>query len=136
MADAGTEVGAAQADPGMLDAMRPFLWPFARIGEGIEELSRRTGLRPKTGSDTVKVPAAIAAGNARNLADWFAWAAEHLAIEAHLVQTPVSELGDLLRAGGPAVIASGIHAAPGILLLVGWRRGRPQMLTPDLRIRS
>ena len=136
MADAGIEVGAAEPDPRMMDAMRPFLWPFARIGEGIEELSRRAGLRPKVGSDTVRVPAAIAAGNARNLADWFDWAAEHLGIEANLVQTPVSEMLDLLRAGGPAVFPNGMYGTNGVFLLVGWKRGRPQLLAPDLRIRS
>ncbi|HET9638419.1 MAG TPA: ABC transporter ATP-binding protein [Allosphingosinicella sp.] len=136
MADAGIEVDAAEPDPGMVEAMRPFLWPFARIGEGIEELSRRSGLRPRLASDTVKVPATIAAGNARNLADWFDWAAEHLGIEANLVQTPVSEMPDLLRAGGPAVFPNGMYGTPGVFLLLGWRRGRPQLLAPDLRIRS
>jgi ATP-binding cassette subfamily B protein len=135
MADAGIEKGAAQPDPGMMEAMRPFLWPFHRIGEGMEELSRRSGLRPRTSSDSLKLPAAIAAGNARNLADWFDWAAEHLGIEANLVQTPVSEMPDLLRAGGPAIFPNGMYEAPGVLLLVGWRRGRPLMLAPDLRIR-
>lgn len=138
MADAGIEKGA-QPDPVMMEAMRPFLWPFARIGEGIEELSRRTGLRPKTSSDSLKVPAVIAAGNARNLSDWFDWAAEHLGIEANLVQTPVPEMLNLLRAGGPAIFPSEMYKLSGVLsgvfLLVGWRRGRPLMLTPDLRIR-
>jgi ATP-binding cassette subfamily B protein len=136
MADAGVEKIAAEPDPRMMEAMRPFLWPFARIGEGIEELSRRAGLRPSLGSDSLKVPAAIAAGDARNLADWFDWAAEHLGIEANLVQTPVSEMMDLLRAGGPAVFPNGMYGAPGVLLLLGWRRGRPLMLAPDLQVRS
>ena len=135
MADAGVEKGAAEPDPTMMEAMRPFLWPFARVGEGIEELSRRAGLRPRTASDTIKVPAAIAAGNTRNLSDWFDWAAEHLGIEANLVQTPVSEMPDLLRAGGPAVFPNGMYGVNGVFLLVGWRRGRPLMLAPDLRIR-
>jgi len=136
MADAGIEKGAAEPDPRMMEAMRPFLWPFARIGEGVEELSRRSGLRPSVGSDGLKVPAAIAAGNARNLADWFDWAAEHLGIEANLVQTPVSEMPDLLRAGGPAVFPNGMFGAPGVLLLAGWRRGKPLLLAPDLRVRA
>lgn len=136
MADAGLEAGAALPDPRMMEAIRPFLWPMDRIGEGIEELSRRTGLRRRAPSDAVKVPATIAAGNARNLADWFDWAAEHLGIEANLVQTPVSEMRDLLRAGGPAVFPNGMFGIPGVLLLVGWRRGKPRLLAPDLRIRS
>ncbi|HEX8526801.1 hypothetical protein, partial [Allosphingosinicella sp.] len=135
MADLGIEKPAAQPDPRMMEAMRPFVWPFARVGEGIEELSRRAGLRPGAVSDSVKVPATIAAGNARNLSDWFDWAAEHLGIEANLVQTPVSEMPDLLRAGGPAVFPNGMYGFHGVLLLVGWRRGRPLMLAPDLRIR-
>jgi ATP-binding cassette subfamily B protein len=136
MADLGIEKVAAEPDPRMMEAMRPFLWPFSRLGEGVEELSRRAGLRPKTASDSLKVPAAIAAGNARNLSDWFDWAAEHLGIEANLVQTPVSEMPDLLRAGVPAIFTNGMYEAPGVLLLVGWRRGRPLMLAPDLRVRS
>ncbi len=135
MADLGIEKLAAEPDPRMMEAMRPFLWPFARIGEGIEELSRRAGLRPKSSSDSVRVPAAIAAGNTRNLSDWFDWAAEHLGIEATMIQTPVSEMPDLLRAGVPAIFPNGMYEAPGVLLLVGWRRGRPLMLAPDLRVR-
>jgi len=136
MADAGIEAGAALPNPRMMEAMRPFLWPMDRIGEGIEELSRRSGLRRRAPSDSVKVPASLAAGNFRNLADWFEWSAEHLGIEANLVQTPVSEMPDLLRAGGPAVFPNGMFEIPGVLLLVGWRRGRPRLLGPDLRVRS
>ncbi len=135
MADAGLQIEAAGPDPLMLEAMRPFLWPFARIGEGIEELSRRTGLRPKLGSDSLRVPAALAAGDIRNLSDWLDWAAEHLEIEANQVQTPVPEMPNLIRVGGPAVIQNGMYEVNGAFLLVGWRRGRPLMLTPDLRIR-
>jgi len=136
MADLGIEAGAALPDPRMMEAMRPFLWPMDRIGEAIEELSRRSGLRRRAPSDAVKVPASLMAGNPRNLSDWFDWAAEHLEIEANLVQTPVSEMPDLLRAGGPAIFANNMFELPGILLLVGWRRGKPRLLGPDLRIRS
>ncbi|HEX8238963.1 MAG TPA: ABC transporter ATP-binding protein [Allosphingosinicella sp.] len=135
MADLGIEAGTALPDPRMMEAMRPFLWPMDRIGEGLEELSRRNGLRRRGTTDPVKVPAVLAAGNYRNLADWFDWAAEHLGIEANLVQTPVSEMPDLLRTGGPAVFPNGMFEIPGVLLLAGWRRGRPLMLAPDLRIR-
>jgi ATP-binding cassette subfamily B protein len=135
MADLGIEAGAALPDSAMMEAMRPFLWPMDRIGEGLEELSRRSGLRRRAPGDTVKVPAVLAAGNFRNLADWFDWAAEHLGIEANLVQTPVSEMPELLRTGGPAVFPNGMFEIPGVLLLAGWRRGRPLLLAPDLRIR-
>ena len=136
MADAGIEIDAAEPDPRMMDAMRPFLWPMDRIGEALEELSRRAGLRPRIGSDPLKVPGAIAAaGYLRNLPEWFDWAAEHLGIEATLVQTPVAEMPDFLRAGGPAIFPSSLYETRGVFLLVGWKRGRPQMLAPDLRIR-
>jgi ATP-binding cassette subfamily B protein len=135
MADLGIEAGAALPDPEMMEAIRPFLWPMDRIGEGLEELSRRTGLRRRAPSDAVKVPATLAAGNPRNLSDWFDWAAEHLGIEANQVQTPVPEMPELLRAGGPAIFPLMIFDIPGVLLLVGWRRGKPRLLGPDLRIR-
>lgn len=136
MADLGIEAGAALPDPRMMDAIRPFLWPMDRIGEGLEELSRRTGLRRRAPSDSVKVPATLAAGNPRNLSDWFDWAAEHLGIEANQVQTPIPEMPDLLRAGGPAIFPLMIFDIPGVLMFVGWRRGKPRLLGPDLRIRS
>jgi ATP-binding cassette subfamily B protein len=136
MADAGIEIATGGFEPEGLAALRPFLWPNARIGEGLEELSRRSGLRGSLGSEALKVPATIAAGRVRNLADWFEWAAEHLGIEANLIQTPVSEVGDLMRAGGPAIFETAMFEVPGVLMLVGWRRGRPQLLGPDLRIRS
>ena len=87
----------------MAEAMRPFLWPLDRLGEALEELSRRSGLRKSLASEPLKVPPAIAAGATRNLADWFEWAAEHLGVEANLVQTPLSNIPALIRAGGPAV---------------------------------
>jgi ATP-binding cassette subfamily B protein len=118
----------------MAAVIRPFLWPLDRVGEGIEELSRRTGLRQSLASDSVKVPAAIAGGDMRNMADWFEWAAEHLGIEANLVQTPVANIPALIRAGGPAVFGADMFDIPGVLLLVRWRRGRPYLLSPDLRI--
>lgn len=136
MADLGIEAGAALPDPRMMEAIRPFQWPMDRIGEALEELSRRTGLRRRAPSDSIKVPATLAAGNPRNLSDWFDWAAEHLGIEANNVQTPISEMPELLRAGGPAVFPMEIFEVPGVLLLVGWRRGKPRLLGPDLRIRS
>jgi len=135
VADAGTAPRRAAPDAAMMAAMRPFLWPLDRIGEGLEELSRRAGLRRALPSDALKVPGAIAAGNFRNLADWLQWAAEHLGIQADLVQTPLPDIPALLRAGGPAIFPSSMFEIPGILLLVGWSRGRPRMLCPDLRIR-
>jgi ATP-binding cassette subfamily B protein len=115
--------------------VRPFLWPLDRIGEAVEEVSRRAGLRRELPSDPLKVPPSLAAGKWRNLSDWFDWAADHLGIEANLVQTPVAEIPDLIRAGGPAVFPCGLFEYPGILLLVRWRRGKAMMLGPDLRIR-
>ncbi|MFL6846699.1 MAG: ATP-binding cassette domain-containing protein [Allosphingosinicella sp.] len=135
MADAGTERTRVELDPDIIAAMTPFLWPLDRVGEGLEELSRRSGLRRSLPSDALKVPAAIAAGNFRNLSDWFEWAAEHLGIQADLVQTPLPEIPALIRAGGPAVFPSSLLGGHGVLLLIGWKRGRPQMLCPDLRIR-
>jgi len=135
MADAGEEFARAQPDEAVLAAVRPFLWPLARIGEGVEELSRRSGLRRSLPTEPLKVPASLAAGNFRNLSDWFEWAAEHLGIEANLVQTAVPEVLDLMKAGGPTVFPIGLFEIPGVLLLVRWRRGKPHLLCPDLQIR-
>jgi ATP-binding cassette, subfamily B, bacterial len=136
MADLGIEAGVALPDPRMMEAMRPFLWPMDRIGDAIEELSRRSGLRRGGPSDALKAPSSLMAGDQRNLSDWFDWAAEHLEIEANLVQTPVTEMRELLRAGGPAIIPNAMFEIPGVLLLIGWSRGKPRLLGPDLRIRS
>ncbi|HEX8480992.1 MAG TPA: ABC transporter ATP-binding protein [Allosphingosinicella sp.] len=136
MADLGIEFGSGELFPGLRAAVRPCLWPLERMAEGLEELSRRSGLRKSPHSEAIKLPSVIAAGDWRNLTDWFEWAAEHLEIEANLVQTPVSEVPDLMRAGGPAILTNGMFEIPGVLLLVGWRRGKPRLLCPDLRIRS
>jgi ATP-binding cassette subfamily B protein len=131
MADAGDTRGGSEA---LAAVGRRYFWPTERLGEAIEELSRRAGLRRDRPADAIKVPPVLA-GATRNLADWFEWAGEHLGIQADLVQTPVSNVPALIRAGGPAIFATEMYSIPGVLLLVRWRRGKPYMLCPDLRIR-
>jgi ABC-type multidrug transport system fused ATPase/permease subunit len=133
--DTLNDISLAQPDPAAMAAVRPFLWPMDRIGEGVEELARRAGLIRGAPSEPLKVPAAIAAGQFRNLSDWFDWAAEHLGIEANLVQTPVPDIPALMRSGEPTIFPVGLFERPGFLLLVRSRRGRALLLCPDLEVR-
>jgi ATP-binding cassette subfamily B protein len=129
-----TMPGGARSAPESDATLQELAWPLARLGEGLEELARRSGLRP-SGREGV----ASGAGGAPEgeLERWLPWAAQRLGVEAEAVTANHAQMQDLLLDAGPAVlrIAAGDASRGGFLLLLRSRGGRVQVLAPDLSVR-
>jgi ATP-binding cassette subfamily B protein len=119
-------------DPGLA----ALCWPLARAGEALGEIARRAGLAPDM---LDALPAPPPAAGPEELERWFGWAAGRLGVDAEAVEAPLPHTGRMLLGAGPALLlvpGAGTHAgAPGLVLLLGSRRGELRLLGPDLAVR-
>ncbi len=118
------------------DMVQALWWPIARLGEAVEALSRRSGLRRSALAEPLVAPAILANGKMADVIDWLDWAAERLAVEAVAVDAAYADFQAFLKAGGPAILFSQIDAASGFFVLVAARRGKPRFLGPDLQLHA
>jgi ATP-binding cassette subfamily B protein len=125
----------AEARPKTASAVIKLSWPMGRLGEGLEELSRRAGLHPTPGEPLVVPDQAMREGG-EDLDRWVSWAADQLGIEAEPVHATVPGLEALLLGGGPAVLRFHDAEGPRFFLLLASRFGRPRLLGPDLQVRG
>ena len=116
--------------------VKAFLWPLERLGEAVEALSRHAGLCNGALAEPLTTPPSFSAQESREVSDWFEWASDRLGIEAVSTDTSVAGIPELLRAGGPAIILNSSLGDVGFLVLTGARRGTPQLMTPNLVVRS
>jgi ATP-binding cassette subfamily B protein len=116
-------------------SVRDLSWPLARLGEGIEELVRRAGLRPTSG-EPIAVPVDAMQDGGAELARWIAWAGDRLGVEAEPVDITPSGLEPLLLGAGPAVLQIDDGDGPRFFLLLKPRFGLPRLLGPDLTHRT
>jgi ATP-binding cassette, subfamily B, bacterial len=123
-------------DPAIIEEIGKFWWPLDRLGEGVEELSRRAGLRRDAIAEPLSIPPSFLAGRSFEVSDWFDWAADRLGIEAVSIDTAASELPTLFRAGGPAILLTDVVGQTGFVMIVRSKRGVPQLLAPDLSVGS
>jgi ATP-binding cassette subfamily B protein len=114
------------------DSIEALRWPLARLGEGLEELARRAGLRIGAGA-VAPMPPALA--DAQEQGRWLEWAARALALEAEALEVTAAEVEDVLRGAAPAVLRLDDASGGGFLLLVRARRGMLHLIGPDLRRR-
>lgn len=110
-------------------------WPLARLGEGLNELARRSGLKPVSGEPLV-APASVLRGDAADLDHWIGWAAGRLAIDIGPIETMLPQVDDVLLRAGPCVLRVTTADGPQFLMLLASRFGTPRLLAPDLRVRS
>ncbi|MBL8699246.1 MAG: ABC transporter ATP-binding protein [Alphaproteobacteria bacterium] len=108
-------------------------WPIDRLGHGLEELARRAGLRPRPGEALVAPDTLPAAGRDES-GRWVEWAGARLGIEAEGVEFLVSDLEAQIGATCPAVLQVRHDSGLGYLLLLRARRGRVDVIGPDLRV--
>jgi ATP-binding cassette subfamily B protein len=104
-------------------------WPSARIGEAMAALARRCGLakgRPDTSNPERMSSEA-------STAEWIESAAKHLACEAEPIESNYRDLESDLAASRPALLR---FSGTLFLAIVGSRRGKLRVLTPDLRVHS
>ncbi len=112
-----------------------FSWPLSGVAEGMEQLARRSGLRP-TSCEPVSTPESVTGTASQEFSRFVAWAGERLGIEAEAVNVTVASVEPLLLGGGPAVLQYSDESGPRLLFLAGSRYGKARLLCPDLRVRS
>jgi ATP-binding cassette, subfamily B, bacterial len=83
--------------------MLTLLWPVARVGEALETLGRRSGLRSKE-SRQIPVPPASLADDRRSLGKWIEETATMLGFEAESFEMTCGELEQQFRSAGPALL--------------------------------
>jgi ATP-binding cassette subfamily B protein len=111
-----------------LDALT---WPVAQLGEAIATLGRSSGLVPRAREFSAS-PADLAQEGAEALGAWIETAAAWLGLEAEAVETPYTEVEQLVRAAGPALLRLPGVGEPRFLALLSGRRRRVAILGPDL----
>lgn len=106
-------------------------WPLSRLGEGIQEMARFSGLN--TGiRDHLTAPEPLQQQDIVDLSRWIEWASDRLALEAEPIETSVSQVGHLLRNAGPAVLQIKIGQDIKFLFLLKSKFGKLQLIGPDL----
>jgi ATP-binding cassette subfamily B protein len=132
MSDLSISVNLPEPEPvGRVD-VAALLWPASRVGEALDELARRSGLN--AASDAVTSPAAVARHDDEDLARWLAWAAERLGLEAEPVETPASELDELVTRAAPALFQVTLRETSGFMVLLRAKRGTVYLIRPDLKV--
>ncbi|MFN8058052.1 MAG: ABC transporter ATP-binding protein [Vicinamibacterales bacterium] len=110
-------------------------WPLASLGEGLEQLARRAGLRPVR-SEPIVLPESVLRGSALEFNRWVEWAGGRLGIETDHVDVSAASVETLLLGAGPAVLSFASDDGPRFVMILGSRFGRPRVLCPDLRVRA
>jgi ATP-binding cassette subfamily B protein len=110
-------------------------WPLARLGEGIDELVRRARLHVAP-HEPVAVPPSVLRDGAGELRRWIGWAADRLGLEAKSVEATAGTFAAVIEQAGPALLQFNADDGPRFLLLLRARRGTPQLVCPDLRVRG
>lgn len=121
-------------DPDIRSLSETHWWPLRRIGEGLEELSRRSGLRRRSAAEPLVAPGLD--GAVSELSDWLDWAAGQIGLEAEAIDTPTPDVAGLLRRAGPAIILHENDNGPGFFLLLETAHGPLRLIDPDLQVRA
>lgn len=110
-------------------------WPLDRLGEGIDELAKHAGLST-TRQLQFAPPQALNRHDMIDIGRWIEWASERLGVEAESIETTVPEFARCLCRLGPAVLRLDYDDDSPYILVLGLKRGKLQVLAPDLRIRN
>jgi ATP-binding cassette subfamily B protein len=121
-----------ELDPEIARAVGPFWWPLAQLAEGVEALSRASGLSRQASLDPLTAPASFAGGRMDDVEQWLDWAAQRLGVEAEAIDAAIPEVGELLRDAGPAIIFHSEERGQGFLLLLRSSFGAVKLLASDL----
>jgi ATP-binding cassette subfamily B protein len=105
-------------------------WPVARAGEALEALARASGypLAPRAQSLAGFVPTGV---DRDAIARWLDAAVHTLGLEVDAVHVTYAHVDELVRGAGPALLYVEDRDEPRLLVLVGARRGRADVVTPD-----
>ncbi len=110
---------------------KPLHWPLDRLGEGLEELARRSGLGVMT-SEVLVAPKNLDQRGARELGRWIEWAAGSIDLEAEALATSASDLAQLIGEAGPSIFHIPSLQGPQFFLLLRTRGQTAHLLGPDM----
>ena len=127
-ADTGT--GASCSAPGR-PTPSPAAWPASEVGRALAALLGRCRLAGSTRTPGVVPEAPLDEGCVPER--WVEATVSGLGAEAEEVACTYPEIEACLRRAGPALLASGEEAGPRYLVLLGGRRSKLRLLTPDGR---
>jgi ATP-binding cassette subfamily B protein len=110
-------------------------WPISQLGEALQALARRAGLRPAAAvvQRTLQFRGEPAH---EDLERWLEWAGARLGLEVESVEVAGSELRGLLRGAGPALLRYRRAGQQYVLLLLKASARAAQLIGPDLRTRK
>ncbi len=111
------------------------VWPLERADEALEALARRSGLErsPKPAGDDASGRGADF--GERRTGSRIADAADRLGLEVEETEVPHSDVEDLVRGCGPALLRVPMAGGDGLLAVLGCRGGRVRVLGSDLGVR-
>jgi ATP-binding cassette, subfamily B, bacterial len=112
---------------GDLDA---FSWPLSKLGEALEVLARTSGLAPRA-VETPTPPHEVMQGADEALTWWIEAVAGCLGLEAEPVDASYTEVEQLMRSAGPALLRWPSPSEPRFLTLLSGRRRAVSILGPD-----
>src|SRR5689334_2074712 len=78
-------------------------WPLSQVNEAVAELSRRSGLGPRS-VELPTPPARLNMTDPNIIEKWVDGLAEQLEVDATVISTTYNEIDELLARSGPAVL--------------------------------
>jgi ATP-binding cassette, subfamily B, bacterial len=124
----------AAASPFGLDPdLRRLSWPPNRLGQALEVLALRSGLRHVTEGGT-SMPEMPAIETLAEAGRWLEWMSTRLGVEAEAVQFPAPQLEKGLIKACPMVFALHDGHEPRLLLLLKSKGRAVALIGPDLRL--
>lgn len=109
-------------------------WPLSRLGEGIEELARRSHLISGIREHISLAPKELEVENIEDLDRWIEWASDQLSIEAEPIETSIPDFEALLRKIAPAILTIRHDDEIKFLFLLKCKFGRIHLIGSDLRV--
>lgn len=104
-----------------------FVWPASQLGEAVSALALKSGLI----ASAAELP--NPSSSRQRPGQWIEAAAERLGLEAEEVGALYGEVERMISTAGPALLR--LPGEAGFLAVVGGRRQKVSLLTPDLTVR-
>jgi ATP-binding cassette subfamily B protein len=111
----------------------PLAWPISRLGEALEILAQKAGFLSNPPELSLPPPNFEQADN-QTIGQWLDRAATRLGIEIETVESSYTEVEQMVRRAGPALLRLPGSGAPHFLVLLkgGW--WQVSLIAPDLSI--
>ena len=119
------------------ESLPALAWPTSRLGEAIEALVRKARLASQMPMAVVTPPPLLGQADEETIGRWIEAIASQFGVEVEPTQVMYSEVAQLVRGAGPAVLRLPEEGGTGerrfLVLLRGGRR-RIALLGPDLSV--